>query len=64
VAVGDRQHDRLHRRQPDRQLAAEVLEQDPDEALVGAHQRAVDHHRLVLGVVGAGVGEPKRSGKL
>ena len=59
VAVGDRQHDRLHRRQPHRQLAGEVLEQDPDEALVGAHQRAVDHHRPVLGVVGAGVGEPE-----
>ena len=40
-----------------RQLALEVLEQDPDEPLVGAHQRPVDHHRAVLGVVGAGVGE-------
>ena len=48
VAVCDRQHDRLHGRQPDRKLARGVLEQDPDEALVGAHQRAVDHHRLVL----------------
>ena len=57
VAVGDRQHDRLDRRQPERELAGVVLDQDPDEALEGAHQRAVDHHRAVLGVVGAGVGE-------
>ena len=34
-----------------------MLEQDPDEALVGAHQRPVDHHRPVLGVVRAGVGQ-------
>jgi hypothetical protein len=32
-----------------------VLDQDPDEALEGAHERAVDHGRAVLGVVGAGV---------
>ena len=57
VAVGDRQHDRLDRREPERELAGVVLDQDPDEALEGAHQRAVDHHRAVLGVVGAGVGE-------
>ena len=56
VAVGDRQHQRLHRRQPERELAGVVLDQDADEALEGAEQRAVDHHRPVLGVVGAGVG--------
>ena len=54
-AIGDGQHDRLHRRQPQRQLAAVVLDQDPDEALEGAQQRAVDHHRAVLLVVGARV---------
>ena len=59
LAVGDRQHDRLHRREPGRQLAVEVLEQDADEALEGAEQRAVDHHRAVLGVVGAGVGRAR-----
>src|SRR5215210_4941524 len=57
VAVGDRQHDRLDRRQPERELSRVVLDQDPDEALERAHQRPVDHHRPVLGVVGAGVGE-------
>ena len=62
VAVGDRQHDRLDRRQPDRQLAAEVLDQDADEALIGAHQRPVDHHRPVLCVVGAGVAQAEAGG--
>ena len=38
--------------------------QDPDEALEGAHQRPVDHHRPVLGVVGAGVGEVEALGQV
>ena len=62
VAVGDRQHDRLDRRQPDRELAGVVLDEHADEALEGAHQRAVDHHRAVLGVVGARVGEVEALG--
>src|SRR5689334_8316084 len=33
VAVGDREYERLDRRQPDGQLAGVVLEQDADEAL-------------------------------
>src|SRR5207248_2635831 len=33
VSVGDRQHDRLHRRQPHGKLAGIVLDQDADEAL-------------------------------
>ena len=57
VAVGDRQHDGLRRRQPERELARVVLDQDADEALERAQHRAVDHHRPVLVVVGAGVGE-------
>ena len=61
-AIRDRQHDRLHGRQPQRQLARVVLDQDADEALEGAQQRAMDHHRPVLGVVRAGVGSSKRSG--
>src|SRR5204863_152804 len=55
VAVRDRQHDRLHRRQPHRELAGVVLDEDPDEAFEGAEERPVDHHGPVLGVVGAGV---------
>jgi hypothetical protein len=34
-----------------------VLDEDADEPLEAAHQRAVNHHRLVIGVVGALVGE-------
>ncbi len=36
-----------------------MLQQDPDEPLVGPHQRPVDHHRPMLGVVGAGVDQAK-----
>ena len=57
MAVGDRQDDRLHRRQPGREAARVVLDQDPGEALHRAEQGAVDHHRPVGIVVGAGVGE-------
>ena len=36
VPIRDRQHDRLHRRQPQREGAGEVLDQDRDEALEAA----------------------------
>jgi hypothetical protein len=62
VAVRDGQDDGLERRQPERELARVVLDEDADEALERAHQRAVDHHRAVVGVVGARVGEANRSG--
>ena len=39
-----------------------MLDQDPDEALQRAEQRAVDHVRRVLGVVGADIGEAERFG--
>ena len=39
-----------------------MLEKDPDEALEGAEQRAVDHHRHVLRVVGARVGQAEALG--
>ena len=55
VPIGNRQDDRLHRRQPERERAGEVLDQDGDEALEAAEDGAVDHHRPVLGVVGADV---------
>src|SRR5437016_14537872 len=50
-AVGHRKHDRLHRREPQRQLARMVLDEDADEALEGAEQRAVDHRRAVPGLL-------------
>lgn len=36
VPVGDRDHDGLHRREPQREGTAEVLDQDPDETLKAA----------------------------
>ena len=64
MAVGDRQHRRLDGREPGREAAAVVLDQDPGEALHRAEQRAVDHHRPVLGVVVALVGELEALGHL
>ena len=55
VPVGNRQHDALHRRQPQRERAGVVLDQERDEPLEAAEDRPVDHHRPVLGVVGADV---------
>ena len=55
VAVGNRQDDGLERRHPEWEGAGEVLDQDGDEALDAAEDRAVNHHRPVLGVVGADV---------
>src|SRR5919106_6449865 len=64
VRVGDRQHHGLGRRQPGRKAAAVVLDQDPGEALHRAEQCAVDHHRPVLGVVLALIGEAEALGHL
>ena len=55
VPVGNRQHDRLDRRQPERKRPGVVLDQDRDEPLEAAEDRPVDDDRPVLGVVGADV---------
>ena len=55
--VGDGQEDRLHRRQPDREGPGEVLDQDSHEALQGAQDHPVQHHRAVAFPVRADVGE-------
>ena len=64
VAVRDWQDRHLHRRQPDREPARVVLDQDADEPLHRAEQRSVDHHRAVLGVVGPLVAEIEALGHL
>ena len=56
VPVGDRDDHGLHRRQPDREGAGEVLDEHAQEALGGAGHGAVQHHRRVLGAVFADVG--------
>ena len=59
MGLADREDPDLDRREPERERAAVVLDQDPDEALERAEERAVDHVRRVLLVVGAHVGEPE-----
>ena len=49
VRVGDRDADHLDRRQPRRERARVVLDQDPEEPLDRAEQRPVDHDRLAAG---------------
>src|SRR5436190_22961394 len=64
VILPDRQHAQLHRREPERELAAVVFDQDPDEALERPQQRAVDHIRRVLLVVRAHVRQLEPGGHL
>src|SRR3546814_16624129 len=54
----DRRDHCLHRRQPDGQLAGEMLDQDADEPLIGTEDRAVQHDRAVLLAV---LGDIRRS---
>src|SRR6185369_13279618 len=55
MAVGNRQHDGLNRRQPEWERAGVVLDQNGDEALEAAEDCTMNHDRPVLGVVGADV---------
>ena len=48
VAVGDGHDDGLDRRDPQRKRAGEVLDEDADEPLERAVDRAVDCHRPLL----------------
>ena len=48
VAVGDRDHDGLDRRAPERERAREVLDEHADEPLERAVDRAVDRDRPLL----------------
>ena len=64
VAVGDGQDRRLHGGEPGGEAPGVVLDEDPHEALHRPQERAVDHHRPVLGVVLALVGEVETLGHL
>src|SRR3984893_18058143 len=55
VLLADREHPRLHRGEPRRKHAREVLGKDRHEPLVGAEDRAVDHHRALGLAVGVDV---------
>ena len=58
----NRGDDDLHRRQPQREVAGVVLDQDAGEALHRAADRAMHHHRRLLGAVGVDIerAEPLR----
>jgi hypothetical protein len=55
VVEPHRQHPGLHGRHPRREGAGVVLDEDAEEPLHRPEQGAVDHDRLVAGVVGPGV---------
>ena len=57
MLLADGEHAHLHGREPERERAGVVLDQDPDEALERAEERAVDDEDRVLLVVRAHVGE-------
>ena len=51
MRLADRDDARLHGREPEREVARVVLDEDPDEPLERPEERAVDHDRHVLAVV-------------
>src|SRR5262245_57405082 len=59
VLLADREHARLHRRQPRRKRAGVVLDEHPDEALERAQDRAVHHDRALGLPVAVDVLEPE-----
>src|SRR6266478_5373748 len=60
----DRADFHLHRREPQREGARVVFDQDAEEALDGAEQRAVHHERLMLGAVFADVLQAEARGEI
>src|SRR5258707_13660481 len=65
--VGDFFTDRadfdLHGSEPEREGSGVVLDENAEEALDGAEQRAVDHERLVAGAIFGDVFAAEASGK-
>src|SRR4051794_35536481 len=59
VRLAHRQDPDLDRREPEREGPRVVLDEDADEALERAEERAVDNEHRMLDVVGAHVGEPE-----
>src|SRR6266545_3937437 len=55
--VGDEQHGRVDRSDPEGKVPGRMLDQDPQEALDGAENRAVEHDRTVLLAVLADIGQ-------
>ena len=57
--LAERQHADLLGREPERQHAAGMLDEHADEALQRSEDRAMDHHRTLLGAGAGGVREPE-----
>src|SRR5262245_32011118 len=55
VTIRNRQHDRLHGRQPQREGAGEVLDENRNEAFEAAENGPMNDDRLMLGVVRPGI---------
>ena len=64
MRLPDGNHPRLHRREPEGERAAVVLDQDPDEALERAEERPVDDEDAVLAVVRPHVRQAELGGHL
>src|SRR5687767_6805469 len=64
MPVGNRQHDHLHRRQPQREGARKVLDEQGDEALEAAINGAVNDDWTMFRVVGADVLQVEALGNL
>ena len=64
MSVGDRDHHDLHRCQPQREGAREVLDDDAREALEAAVDRVVNHHRPLEMPLAGAVLEVKALGQL
>ena len=60
--LGHREHAHLHGRQPGGEDASVVLDEQGDEALVGAQRRAVDDVRAVAAVIRAHIGQVEALG--
>ena len=64
MTVGDREHDRLTGASQSGSSPPRCSSRIPMKRSIRAHQRPVDHHRLVLGVVRAGVGQLEALGEV
>ncbi len=64
LMFGDGQHAHLFGREPQREVAGEVLDENAHESLEAAEGRAMNHHGLMRGVVRADVFEAEALGQI
>src|SRR5690242_14848009 len=51
MSIRERQHNRLNRCQPNRELTRIVFDQDADKTLKRTHQGTVDHYRTMFSII-------------